>query len=515
MATEEKRILKMAYLLLQSNGYLKAGDLARELNLSERTIKNDIEHLRVFLKECGCTLDSVRGKGYILQIDEPDQFAKIREWLNILFNNVENNTRERLSYQLARAIMCRQATDEDGYFLLDELAAQLYCSSSTVKKKMTWVREFLKSFGISLISRPSHGMKLCGDEFSQRLCMLELYENHFRIRVVAFNDQVYERAFRDRGDKDKVRKTVLDTIRASENELFDTYINRLVDYVLLLRNRIQSGNLIEADSERWSVYRKKLPLSKEWTLAVKLLENLKNISGYLQDISNVEGEIAALASLFLMWGDWWIGKMEIYPFYDARKLPVENYDWVIGSFNSYAYHYTWSYLHVHAMMTPEDIEQVRRQVLLSGYDLFYSAQQLKWDELAVHRDFSIYGIQSIFQLLSYQWGKDINSKEVLNQFFMDPRHLRVRNQLLCVIVPSEYTEKRIFDLYFLKKGLEYEEEMVRAVLFIAIDFQESIVSMRFLENGIRYLQDDFEQLSPKLTTASVMEVLIDGVRKRL
>ena len=49
----------------------------------------------------------------------------------------------------------------------------------------------------------------------------------------------------------------------------------------------------------------------------------------------------------------------------------------------------------------------------------------------------------------------------------------------------------------------------------AIDFQESIVSMRFLENGIRYLQDDFEQLSPKLTTASVMEVLIDGVRKRL
>ena len=89
-----------------------------------------------------------------------------------------------------------------------------------------------------------------------------------------------------------------------KNELFDTYINRLVDYVLLLRNRIQSGNLIEADSERWSVYRKKLPLSKEWTLAVKLLENLKNISGYLQDISNVEGEIAALAALFLMWGDW-------------------------------------------------------------------------------------------------------------------------------------------------------------------------------------------------------------------
>ncbi len=125
------------------------------------------------------------------------------------------------------------------------------------------------------------------------------------------------------------------------------------------------------------------------------------------------------------------------------------------------------------------------------------------------------GFRVFFSCFHTNGAKDLNSKEVLNQFFMDPRHLRVRNQLLCVIVPSEYTEKRIFDLYFLKKGLEYEEEMVRAVLFIAIDFQESIVSMRFLENGIRYLQDDFEQLSPKLTTASVMEVLIDGVRKRL
>lgn len=46
---------------------LKAGDFARELNLSERTVKNDMEHLRDFLKDCGCSLDSVRGKGYLVE----------------------------------------------------------------------------------------------------------------------------------------------------------------------------------------------------------------------------------------------------------------------------------------------------------------------------------------------------------------------------------------------------------------------------------------------------------------
>ena len=53
MIIEEKRILKMAYLLLEADGFLKAGDFARELNLSERTVKNDMEHLRDFLKDCG------------------------------------------------------------------------------------------------------------------------------------------------------------------------------------------------------------------------------------------------------------------------------------------------------------------------------------------------------------------------------------------------------------------------------------------------------------------------------
>ena len=297
----------MAYLLLEADGFLKAGDFARELNLSERTVKNDMEHLRDFLKDCGCSLDSVRGKGYLLKIDRPDQFAKTREWLNILFNNVEANNREHLSYQLARAIMCRQAADEDGYFLLEELAAQLYCSASTVKKKMPWVREFFASFQLSLVTKPGHGMKLCGSELGQRLGMLELYENHFRIRVVAFENQAYERAFMDQGDKDRIRKIVLDTIRASECELFDSYVNRLVDYILLVRKRIQSGNVISKEEESQTVYHlgtiKELYATGEWELARQLLTNLREIPGYDQDSFRRDGEIAALSILFLMWGD--------------------------------------------------------------------------------------------------------------------------------------------------------------------------------------------------------------------
>ena len=62
----------------------------------------------------------------------------------------------------------------------------------------------------------------------------------------------------------------------------------------------------------------------------------------------------------------------------------------------------------------------------------------------------------------------MEAKELLNQYFLNTIHLRVRKQLLCAIVPSCYTGKHIFDLYFFKKTMEYGDENVQAVLFIGI-----------------------------------------------
>lgn len=90
-----------------------------------------------------------------------------------------------------------------------------------------------------------------------------------------------------KGDKDRIRKIVLDTIRASECELFDSYVNRLVDYILLVRKRIQSGNVISKEEESQTVYHlgtiKELYATGEWELARQLLTNLREIPGYDQD----------------------------------------------------------------------------------------------------------------------------------------------------------------------------------------------------------------------------------------
>ena len=103
--------------------------------------------------------------------------------------------KENQVYHIARAVMRFEGADEEGYFRLEQLADRLYLSPSAIKKEMPGVRDFLGSFNLSLPARPGKGIRLAGGEFNRRLCLLELYENHFRKRVVTFRDSAYEQAF--------------------------------------------------------------------------------------------------------------------------------------------------------------------------------------------------------------------------------------------------------------------------------------------------------------------------------
>lgn len=666
MATEEKRILKMFYFMSGCGGYLKAGELAQKLELSERTVKGDMEQLKDFAKTCGCTLESIRGRGYTLKVHDAARFKQSREQMEILFSNIDRGHKENPCYQIARAIMRRESADADGYFRLEDLAGRLYISASAAKKEMPAVREFLSSFGLSLVSRPGRGLCLTGDEFGQRLCLLELCENHFRKRVVTFCDNAYAQVFADRGDKDAIRKVTLDTLRASDNEVFDIYVNRLVDYLLLMRNRVADGLFIHLDEEPWASWRGELECFREYSLAVTLLKKLEAF----EEFPRLDGEAAAVALLLLLWsdwdgvpdlnvrfpalypqarhlaltliaqlelqwnislksidpafpdrlvpdllriltgmkfgysqcrlignsvsanaiksaplcmaladyltellhaqcekeineysvqllavrfyglieriaysyvprrilvcarngkdsaqiiadgiqrrlGDWWIGKLTVSELYEARKFPPEEYDCLIGSFRAYAYRYSWPYIEVHPILEPQDYDCVRKEILLKGYDLERAAQLCNWDVVRIHRDFSGGNLQSILQLIAYQWGMDLSAKEQMTGFLSNERYMRVQKQVLTALVPASCTGKQIFELYILKKPVSCGEHSVRAILFASLDFRQEPEVLRYLEHAVRCLIDSFETLSPVLTPDNLMSTLTSLIRDKL
>ncbi|WP_276854052.1 BglG family transcription antiterminator [Enterocloster lavalensis] len=300
MATEDRRIAKMFYLLSKTGGYLKSNELAQMLQLSERTVKGDMEQLKIFTRENGGSLESVRGKGYCLKAVDPLRFQQAKERVEILFSNIDKGHKENQVYHIARAVMRFEGADEEGYFRLEQLADRLYLSPSAIKKEMPGVRDFLGSFNLSLPARPGKGIRLAGGEFNRRLCLLELYENHFRKRVVTFRDSAYEQAFADRDDKDQIRRSTLEILRASDNEVFDIYVNRLVDYLLLLRNRMKDGHSLELQGDQWTVWKKEIQSCREYELARTLASELE----HFPDFAVHDDEVTAIALLLLLWGDW-------------------------------------------------------------------------------------------------------------------------------------------------------------------------------------------------------------------
>ena len=89
MTEENTRILKLFYAIIGSSGFVKAGELAGLLQTSERTVKSSMEELKTFACQKGCQIQSVRGKGYRLQVTDAALFEAYKRRLEILFNNVE------------------------------------------------------------------------------------------------------------------------------------------------------------------------------------------------------------------------------------------------------------------------------------------------------------------------------------------------------------------------------------------------------------------------------------------
>lgn len=666
MAAEEKRILKMFYLLTKTDGYIKANELAHLLSVSERTVKGEVEQLKAFIQKCGCTLESVRGKGYCLKIQDQACFQQSRERVEILFSNIDKGHKENQVYHIARAIMRFEGTDEEGYFRLENLADRLYISASAMKKEMPGVRDFLGSFNLSLLSRPGHGLQLAGDEFSQRLCILELYENHFRKRVVTFRDNEYEQAFADRGDKDLIRRATLEALRASDNEVFDIYVNRLVDYLLLMRNRVQAGFRLGQPGGPCEKYAVEICRYREYTLARKLAAVLETFPEFQAD----EGEVIGIALLLLLWGDWeevpglpqrfpafypeavrlsqvltkelgarwgldftridsafpeklvpgllriliqmhfgysqcrlvgnsisenaiktsllsmsladslaellyqacakkineysiqllavriygtidsigysytprrvlicarngkdsahviaeairrrlgewWINKIEISELYEARKYPAGDYDCLIGSFRPYAYRYSWPYIEVNQIPTPEDYSRIREQVVLTGYNVKEAEQLCRFDVVRVHRDFAGSSAESILQLIAYQWGRDLTAKEELARLLAQEGHARIHNKMMAIFIPASYTGQQIFELYIPKKSVLFREGSVKAILFVSVDFQNTPVTLRYMEHAVRYLAGQFEDIGKTADSSTIMNILTNIILKNM
>lgn len=167
---------RLAYILLTlcSTPAISSGALAEKLQVSERTVSNDIKQLETELKDCA-TIRNNQGK-YALHVFDAVRFRDV--WAGILAEESGfNSLSGRMDYIFSRLVRSQVP------LLTDELAYEMNMGRSTLVSDLKRLRAALEPCGLSIQGRTSQGLTLQGREQDIRQYILErcydtLYRNY-------------------------------------------------------------------------------------------------------------------------------------------------------------------------------------------------------------------------------------------------------------------------------------------------------------------------------------------------
>ena len=167
---------RLAYILLAlcSTATVSSSALAEKLQVSERTISNDMKQLGSALKDCA-TLRNDQGK-YVLHVFDAVRFRAVRARI-LTEESGFNSPGGRLDYVFGR--LARSQTP----LLTDELAYEMNMGRSTLVSDLKRLRTALEPYSLSIQGRTSQGLTLQGREQDVRQYILDrcyspLYRNY-------------------------------------------------------------------------------------------------------------------------------------------------------------------------------------------------------------------------------------------------------------------------------------------------------------------------------------------------
>ena len=154
------RQIEIITLLLIKDDYCAADKLAEALSVSNRTIRNDFNIIRLFLKQFGAELKAEPHKGYKIIVD-------LNQKQEILKNL---SAAKSLSQQeIIKAILMLVLSDINTTY--ESISQYLDLSKQTVAKYVEEVESFLKKYDISLNKIKGKGISIQADEYKVREMM--------------------------------------------------------------------------------------------------------------------------------------------------------------------------------------------------------------------------------------------------------------------------------------------------------------------------------------------------------
>ena len=171
---KETRLKKIFDLLSESQSYLTSEKIAQVLNVSAKTVRNEIKVLDALLEKHGSHIDAKARYGYRFQIIDTDLFRSFltNHWAQYAYEE------DKLSFKPSRVqFLLKTLLFEKNYLRAIDLCEQLAISKSQLSADLQILRQKIEPYQLYLNVRPHHGMKINGSELNLRLCIANLLYN--------------------------------------------------------------------------------------------------------------------------------------------------------------------------------------------------------------------------------------------------------------------------------------------------------------------------------------------------
>lgn len=261
----ETRLKKIFDLLSENQSYLTSEKIAQELNVSPKTVRNEIKVLDALLEKHGGHIDAKARYGYRFEVVDMELFRDFlaNHWAQYAYEE------DNLSYKPSRVqFLLKTLLFEKNYIRANDLCEQLSISKSQLSADLSILRQKIEPYQLYLDVRPHHGMKINGSELNLRLCIANLL----------YNDGVglEEDEFETQWILEEMRKNILHVFNQHHYETSEVVFHNLVIHLFVALERVKIGESIIMDTS----HLESLKNTVEYQIAHEIISELERQFGY-------------------------------------------------------------------------------------------------------------------------------------------------------------------------------------------------------------------------------------------
>ena len=232
----DERLTNLLSLLSQDE-YQSANQLAQQMKVSSKTVRQLVWQLDEVLSENGARILTKHGEGFLLSVEDFERFK-------LLFVSKDgalpNSSQERVQYLLEYLL------NHEDYVKADELSDMLYVSKKTLANDIKKAEQILNDHELILERKPHYGMRVVGDEFHIRLCIAKNQKQKLK------NENLL--GVGDQEELNRISSCILTSLEQKPYRISDFALQNLIVHIHVAMKRIQSGQyvpLVIEDYRKW------------------------------------------------------------------------------------------------------------------------------------------------------------------------------------------------------------------------------------------------------------------------